>query len=484
MEAISAKKRILVIGDLMLDLYYNCDVGRISPEAPVPVLKYNNVKRVLGGAANVANNLALNAQKVDMLGIIGEDADGEAVLSLMEASGIGSDLVSRDGERVTTCKTRFISKGQQIFRFDREDIQNISPEMEAAFLNAIKKNIDRYDLVIISDYLKGMVTYALTKSVISLCNEKEIPVIIDPKDSNTDKYSGCTLVKPNRKELESFVGEGPVKDEFIPAKALEIKKKLNCKYLLLTLGSKGMIFIDDHHELIKIDSEAHEIYDVTGAGDTVLAYLAMGFRGNTIDSEAVKLANRAAGVKVGKFGTAVVKREELQTQEHYNKKAVAADGIELLTQKLKAQNKTIVFTNGCFDIVHSGHIRYLQEAKMLGDVLILGLNSDSSIRRLKGEQRPILDQDERIILISALQCVDYVVLFDEDTPINLMKKIKPDIITKGGDYVKENIVGYDFVTSYGGQVVTLPFIEGKSTTNIISKILSLELEGGQDEHDK
>lgn len=474
METNSGTKTILVIGDLMLDLYYTCDVGRISPEAPVPILKYNQEKRVLGGAANVANNLALNGQKVDLAGVIGEDADGEALLGLMKAPCIGASFILKDSDRVTTCKTRFISKGQQIFRFDREDTRNISAKIEASFLSAIEKAIDRYDLVILSDYLKGMITCSLAQSVISLCNGKGIPVIIDPKDSNTEKYRDSTLVKPNRRELENFAGEGLIADELITEKALGIKQKLNCKYLLLTLGSKGMIFIDDQCEVFRISSEAQEIYDVTGAGDTVLAYLAMGFQGNTIDFEAVKLANSAAGIKVGKFGTAVVKREEIQTQEHDNRKAVGECGIDPLVRKLRGENKKIVFTNGCFDILHSGHIRYLQEAKKLGDVLILGLNSDSSIRRLKGEQRPILSQDERITLIGALQFVDYVILFDEDTPLKLLEKVRPDILVKGGDYVKENIVGYELLTSYGGQVITLPFIEGKSTTNIISKIINLK----------
>ncbi len=470
----SEVKNILVIGDIMLDLYYNCDVNRISPEAPIPVLKYNSIKQVLGGAGNVANNLALNGQTVDLLGVVGDDSDGTALIGLMEESGIRSKFVLTDKDRVTTCKTRFISKGQQIFRFDRENTNDISSQLETSFRSVIEENINHYDLVIISDYLKGMVTFRLARHVISLCNKNGIPVIIDPKDTNFEKYQDCTLMKPNRKELESLISKGAVEDEFIPARAIELKEKLNCTYLLVTLGSKGMIFIDDCAELIKIESEAHEIYDVTGAGDTVLAFLAMGFQGKKIDSDAVKLANSAAGVKVGKFGTAVVKKEELKYSEYPDTKAVSEEGIESLARKLHEKKKTIVFTNGCFDILHSGHISYLKEAKKLGDVLILGLNSDSSIRRIKGEQRPILNQDERITLIGALQFIDYVVLFGEDTPLELLKKIKPDILVKGGDYVKEDIVGYDLITSYGGQIITLPFIEGKSTTNIISKIMNLK----------
>jgi D-beta-D-heptose 7-phosphate kinase/D-beta-D-heptose 1-phosphate adenosyltransferase len=467
-------KKILVIGDIMLDLYYNCDVNRISPEAPIPVLKYNHTKQVLGGAANVANNLALNGQEVDLLGIIGDDPDGEALINLMESAGILPRFVLYDSERPTTCKTRFISKGQQIFRFDREKTQNISPQLEDSFRSLIKENISQYDLVIISDYLKGLVTFDLARYTIALCNENKIPVIVDPKDANLQKYKDCALMKPNRKELEALVGEGVIDDENILAKAMELKEKLNCDYLLVTLGSKGMIFMDDRAEPMKIESEAQEIYDVTGAGDTVLAYLAMGFQGSTIDLEAVKLANSAAGIKVGKFGTAVVKKEELAVDEFHYTKTVSADNVGKLAQKLREKKKTIVFTNGCFDILHSGHIQYLQQAKKLGDVLILGLNSDSSIRRLKGDQRPILNEDERTTLIGALQSVDYVVLFDEDTPLELLEKVRPDILVKGGDYIKENIVGHDLVTSYGGQVITLPFIEGKSTTNIISKIMNLK----------
>lgn len=474
MEQNSEVKNILVIGDIMLDRYYTCDVNRISPEAPIPVLKYNNTKQVPGGAANVANNLALNGQNVDLLGVIGDDSEGQALVSLLEGSGIRSEYVYKDGDRPTTCKTRFISKGQQIFRFDKEITKNISKELEIDFCKAVEENIGRYALVIISDYLKGLLTPDLTQAIISICNENSIPVIIDPKDSNPEKYCGCTLIKPNRKELEAFAGGAAIDADLIPAQAQKIKDKLNCNYLLLTLGSKGMIFIDEQSNIMKIDSEAQEIYDVTGAGDTVLAYLAMGFKGNIIDFDAVKLANRAAGIKVGKFGTAVVRKEEIEPQDLQNKKIISVDRIEVLAKTLREQKKKIVFTNGCFDILHSGHIQYLQETKKLGDVLILGLNSDLSIRRLKGEQRPILNQDERLTLISALQFVDYVVVFEEDTPMELLKKVKPHILAKGGDYEVESIVGYEFLKSYGGRVVTLPFIEGKSTTNIISKIINMK----------
>jgi len=474
MKDCSEGKKILVIGDIMLDVYYNCDVNRISPEAPIPVLKYNSIKRVLGGAANVANNLAINGQTVELLGVVGDDAEGTTLINLLEEAGIISKHILRDAERITTSKTRFISKGQQIFRFDKENIIDISIQLENSFLSLIEKNITQYDLVIISDYLKGLVTFNLARYVIDSCNKIGIPIIIDPKDTNLAKYQDCTLIKPNRKELESLIGEGIIEEKYIREEAIKLKEKLNCRYILVTLGSKGMIFIGDKTESVRIESEAQEIYDVTGAGDTVLAFLAMGFRGNNIDLDSVKLANSAAGIKVGKFGTAVVKKEEIRDIELQNKKIINTERIEYFTEKLREQKKKIVFTNGCFDILHSGHIQYLQEAKKLGDILILGLNSDSSIRRLKGEQRPILNQEERTTLISALQFVDYVVIFNEDTPMELIKKVKPDILAKGGDYIKENIVGFDLVTSYGGQVITLPFIEGKSTTDIISKIMNLK----------
>ncbi|MFV0516160.1 MAG: D-glycero-beta-D-manno-heptose 1-phosphate adenylyltransferase [Aminipila sp.] len=470
----SINKNILVIGDIMLDKYIYCDVNRISPEAPIPVLKYKQTKCIPGGAANVANNLVANNCKVNIMSIVGDDENGTYLLKLLDDRGINTEFVSRDNSRVTTTKSRYVSTGQQIFRFDEEDNFSIDYKLENKCLELVESNVRKFDVIVISDYLKGFLTELLTQGVIEIAKRNKIPVIVDPKASDENKYKGCTLIKPNKKEMENFLNGKKIDQEELPTEVKNLKKRIDCKYILATLGAGGMFFIDDEDREYQILSEAKEVFDVTGAGDTVLSFVAMGFDGINLAFSHVELANKAAGIKVGKFGTSVVKYQEIEEKYQINKKVIGDKEIKNIIQNHKKNGERIVFTNGCFDILHAGHVRYLREARLQGDILVVGLNSDRSVKRIKGDNRPIQNQEERSEILQGLSFVDYVVLFEDDTPIELIKQVMPDILVKGGDYIVEEIVGYKEVTKNGGAVITIPFIKGKSTTNIVERIKTLD----------
>ncbi|MDI3547541.1 MAG: D-beta-D-heptose 7-phosphate kinase / D-beta-D-heptose 1-phosphate adenosyltransferase [Halanaerobiales bacterium] len=465
-------KNILVIGDVMLDRYILGDVKRISPEAPVPVLRFREKRYAPGGAANVATNLIGAKQKVYLMSVIGDDTYGDRFISLLSEYGINHDLILRDKQRKTTVKTRFLAQNnQQMLRVDEEDTDFINHDLVYRLVDIFKKNCSKFNIVIISDYMKGLLECNLTQNLINICNQKGIPIFIDPKDKKISKYKNATLLKPNKKELAEFTGKN-INNEFqLKEAAFVLKKELNLQYLTVTLGSDGVIFLDKFDNYFKIPSEARDVYDVTGAGDTFLAYLAAGLANGLKTLDSVKLANLAAGVQVGKIGTSVVYLEELIDVMN-NGKRKSLKEIKEITEKLRNKKK-IIFTNGCFDILHSGHIAYLKKAKELGDILIVGLNSDNSVKKIKGEKRPIISLNNRIKILEELSVIDYIVVFDEETPYNLINEIKPDIIVKGGDYTAKEVVGRDIVEKYGGEVKILPYFSGESTTNIINKILKV-----------
>jgi D-beta-D-heptose 7-phosphate kinase/D-beta-D-heptose 1-phosphate adenosyltransferase len=466
------RRHILVVGDVMLDNYFVGDVKRISPEAPVPVFRKKKERSVLGGAANVAANLVAANQQVSMMSIIGNDENGLKLMNHFKEKEIDSSLVNKL-QRSTTIKTRFLAdNNQQILRLDVEDTDAISKGDCSSMLGQLQKCLNRFDLVLMSDYMKGLLTHEFCQGVIKAAKEHNIPVVIDVKDPKYGKYYGATLLKPNLNELRLLTGSAAKTDEEIIDASEELRKRSNCRYVLTTLGARGMVLVGDGEPYF-VKSLAREVYDVSGAGDTTIAYLATCMANGMPIRESIDIANYAAGIQVGKVGTSSVYWQEVRdlisNEDHgMFHKILSPEDVNRFRKD--NQNKKIVFTNGCFDILHIGHKRYLQQAASLGDLLIVGVNSDDSVRRLKGPSRPVNNEQDRAEMLSALGFVDYVVIFREDTPYELIKKIQPDVLVKGGDYKPEEVVGRDIVEARGGRLELIQFVEGKSTTNIINKI--------------
>lgn len=466
------KGNILVIGDVMLDTYYSGEVNRISPEAPVPVFNKKSERSVLGGAANVAANLVAAGQNVSMMSIVGRDVTSSKLTEIFREQRINTDLIFKF-DRKTTEKIRFLaSNNQQVMRLDVEETSPLNDFDCNLMLNALDDIIDKIDLILVSDYMKGLLTYKFTQGIIKKARNRGIPVIIDLKDQKTDKYNGAFLLKPNKKELSELTGMPVNSDEKIIAASMALKEKCKSEYVLTTCGARGMVLVGKGEPYF-VTSAGKEVFDVTGAGDTTIAYLAACMVNGFEMKDAVDIANYAAGIQVSKVGTSSVYwkeiREHLASEEDVTTHKILT-GKAVDTFRADNIDKKIVFTNGCFDILHVGHIRYMQEAARLGDILVVGLNSDASVKRLKGPERPVNNQDDRAEMLSSLEFVDYVLIFDEDTPYELIKKIQPDVLVKGGDYNPNNVVGKDIVEARGGELKLLHFVEGKSTTNIINKI--------------
>lgn len=467
------KKSILVIGDVMLDNYFMGEIKRISPEAPVPVFRKQSERSVLGGAANVAANLVAANQKVSMMSIIGNDEIGKKLLGFFKKKGVNTDLI-QILDRSTTIKTRFLaSNNQQVLRLDVEDTEPISKKVCQVMLSKLEEEIDCYHLILLSDYLKGLLTYDFTQGVLELAKKHNIPAIIDVKDPHIEKYHGAYLLKPNLKEIRDLTGMPAQTDKEIIEAAETLRKQCDCKFVLCTCGSRGMVLVGENHKPFFINSEVREVFDVSGAGDTTISYLAAAMANGIEMDDAVTIANYAAGIQVGKIGTSSVYMQEvrdfLSNEDNGSfHKILHAEDLETFRQD--NADKKIVFTNGCFDILHVGHKRYLQQAATLGDILVVGVNSDESVRRLKGPERPVNNEQDRAEMLCALGFIDYVVIFGEDTPYELIKKIQPDVLVKGGDYKPEEVVGKDIVEARGGKLELIKFVEGKSTTNIINKI--------------
>lgn len=465
-------KNLLVVGDVMLDTYCLGEVNRISPEAPIPVFKKKSERCVLGGAANVATNLVAAGQNVSVMAIIGDDKTGERLKILLEEEHINTDLVV-SLDRHTTEKTRFLaSNNQQVLRLDVEDVEQIDETSCNMLKDRLRKIIGSFDLILISDYHKGLLTYDLTQSLIREAREHNIPVIVDVKDQKTEKYAGATLLKPNLKELAYLTGLAVDTDDEIVAASEQLRSRCNCKYVLTTCGARGMVLVGDGMPFF-LDAIEQEVFDVTGAGDTTIAYLGACMANHFSMRDAVETANLAAGIQVSKVGTSTVYWREIRERvsdqrEGFARKLMDEGMIDAFRNEHK--NQKIVFTNGCFDILHIGHLRYLQEAAKLGDILVIGLNSDDSVRRLKGKERPINNEMDRAEMLGMLGFVDYIAVFDEDTPLELIKRIQPDVLVKGGDYKPEEVVGWKEVEGWDGSLVLFPFVEGRSSTSIIEKI--------------
>lgn len=465
--------KILVIGDLMIDHYLWGSCDRISPEAPVPVITIYNESRLLGGAGNVINNLYSLESKVDVLSVIGECETSVELKNLLSAIKVSTEYLITQKDRVTCKKSRIISGQQQVVRFDRESDKEIDSKSEKAIINIFQKIVNNYDVILLSDYGKGLLTENLTKTIIKIARKNTKKVLVDPKGLDYSKYKGAFLLTPNKKEASEATNIFIKNNETLKKAIITLKEQCNLTLSLITLSDEGVAIFDD--ELRIYPTAAREVFDVTGAGDTVLASLGFALASNNEIDEAIKFANLASGVVVGKIGSATASLNEIIEYESSLNKSSSDKHIKTLNEissivnEVKNKDKKIVFTNGCFDILHLGHIKYLEAARSLGDILILGLNSDSSVKRIKGENRPINNQNDRAYLLASLEVVDYVVIFDEDTPIDLITLIKPDILAKGGDYEGQEVVGQNIAK----ELKLINFIDGKSTTKTIEKIKNL-----------
>ena len=466
----NAHPHIVVIGDLMIDHYVWGKCERISPEAPVQVVEVQNETTVLGGAGNVVNNLVSLGAEVSVASVIGDDANGEELLELLEKTGADIDALITEEERKTSKKSRIIASNQQIVRYDKESKEDISIRSQERLLEKIEPLLFACDAVILSDYGNGVLTRRFTQAVIRKAKAAGKKVFVDPKGEDYAKYRGAYTLTPNKKEA-SLATRIKIEDEASLERALRtLKEECDLELALITLSEDGIAVYDE--EVRRFPTVAKEVYDVTGAGDTVIASLAFAVSAAKEIDEACVFANLAAGVVVGKIGSATVTIDEIEEYESALHKSTSEshiktfEEIERIVKRYKAEAKTVVFTNGCFDILHVGHVKYLQEAKSYGDVLIVGLNSDASVKRLKGPSRPVNSEDDRAYILAALEAVDYVVIFEDDTPYELIKLVAPDILVKGGDYEGKEVVG----TEFARELRLVQFVEGKSTTKTIEKI--------------
>ncbi|MFH1729692.1 MAG: D-glycero-beta-D-manno-heptose-7-phosphate kinase [Pseudomonadota bacterium] len=471
------KKKILVLGDFMVDKFLYGSVSRISPEAPVPILNLKNEEIFPGGAGNVVRNLISLGIKVSTLTVTGYDEEALILKKYFHENNVDYQGLFLSPSRNTGIKTRVIASNQQLIRIDKETVSKISAEFEEKVTSYIEKNMKEFDLLIISDYNKGVCTQKVLECAIANANDKNIPVIIDPKPENIQLYKNAFLITPNLKEFEIIVGKEIKEEKELSLEAIKLIEKLNLKYILVTRGKDGMsLFSKDNEKQLNIKSFAQEVYDVSGAGDTVISTLSAMIAGDAEIKDACLAANYAASIVVSKVGTSTVTCREIvnEFKKHQGDEntglVLSLSDLKNQIAKLRRNNKKIVFTNGCFDLLHAGHISYLKEASKLGDFLVIGLNSDSSVKKLKGDDRPLLSEEERSSILSALSFVDFVTIFNGETPLELIKEITPDVLVKGGDYNKDQIVGREIVEGNGGKVVTIEFVKGKSTSNIIEKI--------------
>jgi len=469
-ELKNKEPNILVIGDLMIDHYLWGKCERISPEAPVQVVAIEKETSVLGGAGNVIHNLRALGAKVDVLSVVGDDANAHELKILLSDIDVNGDSLIVQKGRKTSKKSRIIASQQQVVRYDKESTEDVTVDSQEKITVFIKNQIDAYDVVLLSDYGKGVLTNSLSRVIIDIANEAGKKVLVDPKGDDYTKYSGAYLLTPNKKEaIEASRIE--IKDEASLFEAItKLKDECALDVSLITLSEDGIAIYDE--TLRTHPTVAREVYDVTGAGDTVIASLGFSLAcGYDID-KAVKFSNLAAGVVVGKIGSATATLNEIIEYESSLNKSTSdshiktLEEIELLSAELKKRGKKVVFTNGCFDILHVGHVKYLEEAKSYGDVLILGLNSDESVSRLKGPTRPVNTEDDRAYILASLEAVDYVVKFYDDTPYELIKAVQPHILVKGGDYEGKEVVGQDIAD----ELRLVDFVDGKSTTKTIERI--------------
>ncbi|MEA3373889.1 MAG: D-glycero-beta-D-manno-heptose-7-phosphate kinase [Campylobacterota bacterium] len=471
MEELKASRpNILVVGDLMIDHYLWGSTDRISPEAPVQVVDIGKETTVLGGAGNVINNLIALGASVSVASVIGDDVNGREMTMMLTGIGVKTEGLVTQAGRKSSKKSRIIAAHQQILRYDKESKDPIEQTSVEKILTAIEKDMFLYEMIIISDYGKGVITDELAQGVIRLAKTKAKKVLVDPKGTDYSKYRGAHLLTPNKKEAIEATGITIDSDASLEAALVWLKETCELDRSMITLSEDGIAILDD--EVKRFPTVAQEVFDVTGAGDTVIASIAFALSAGKSIEETAKFANHAAAVVVGKIGSATVTLDEIEMYEsklHQSTSDAHIKSFEVISQiveRARLNNKRIVFTNGCFDILHVGHVKYLQKAKSFGDILIVGLNSDESVSRLKGPTRPVNLAEDRAYLLAALEAVDYVVPFIEDTPHDLIRLIAPDTLVKGGDYEGKQVVG----TEFAKELKLVDFVDGKSTTRTIEKI--------------
>ena len=457
---------ITVIGDVMLDRFWSGASRRVSPEAPVPVVNVSGQEDRAGGAGNVAVNLAELGVTVSLVGLCGDDEHARALRSCVESAGVRWNVMPCKAD--TIVKLRVLSRNQQLLRMDFE--QTLAPYANDLFLRYAQQHLADADLVILSDYAKG--TLELVQPLLAYCREAGKRTLVDPKGTDFERYRGATLMTPNLSELEAVVGPCDT-DEALVEKAGNLRASLELDAILVTRSEAGMTLIERDGPAQHLTASAQEVFDVTGAGDTVIAVMAGGLSAGLSMADAARYANHAAGVVVAKLGTASVTPEELEhaisDRDSFDRRPSEDEVLSRLA-KCRAAGQRIVMTNGCFDLLHPGHIRYLQQAAKLGDLLIVAVNDDDSVRRLKGAGRPVNTVEDRMAVLAALEAVDFVLPFSEDTPERLIDLVAPDTLVKGGDYAVEQIAGHESVLARGGDVIILDFVPGHSTTEMIERI--------------
>ncbi len=468
---------ILVVGDLMVDEYLWGDVERISPEAPVQVVTIKDEDFSLGGSGNVVNNIVALGAKVSAVGVIGTGSDGQLLLNKLNELGVDIAGIFQDSNRPTTRKTRIIASNQHVLRIDRETKESISEPAFEAIAKYLEEKIPDVDVVLISDYGKGLITEALMARLIAAAQKHKKITIADPKGLDFSKYSGVSLITPNKKEAALASGIEVVDETTLIEAGNKILQRVGIDKLLITCGKDGMVLFDRNKAPYKIRAETRQVYDVSGAGDTVLAVFGLSVASGISFEDGAVLANTSAGIVVGKVGTATVSRQELSSalkHDDISLKHKDLSELPVLIQDMKKKGKRLVMTNGCFDLLHAGHIMLFSASKKLGDVLIVAIDDDDSVRDLKGKGRPVISARERVRIISALDSVDYVVVFSSQELSKLIEIIRPDVLTKGSNYASEEVFGRELVEQLGGRVVLIPVTEKISSTRIINNIRNSE----------
>ncbi|HCP53996.1 MAG TPA: bifunctional heptose 7-phosphate kinase/heptose 1-phosphate adenyltransferase [Pseudomonas sp.] len=458
---------VLVVGDVMLDRYWHGGTSRISPEAPVPVVKVEQIEDRPGGAANVALNIAALGAPAILVGVTGEDEAAESLTDSLEAIGVRTHF-QRIEDQPTIVKLRVMSRHQQLLRMDFEEPFNTDTDALAKMVDSL---LDGVKVLVLSDYGKGALKNH--QALVQLARKRNIPVLADPKGKDFSIYRGASLITPNLSEFAAIVGRCEDEAQLV-SKGAALMRELELGALLVTRGEHGMTLLRPSHAPLHLPARAREVFDVTGAGDTVISTLAAALAADEELPQAVALANLAAGIVVGKLGTAAISAPELrravQREQGSERGVLSLDQLLIAIEDARAHGEKIVFTNGCFDILHAGHVTYLEQARAQGDRLVLAVNDDGSVSRLKGPGRPINSVDRRMAVLAGLGAVDWVVSFSEDTPERLLKQVQPDVLVKGGDYSIDQVVGADIVNAYGGEVRVLSLVENSSTTAIVEKI--------------
>ncbi|MEE8410043.1 MAG: D-glycero-beta-D-manno-heptose-7-phosphate kinase [Myxococcota bacterium] len=463
---------LMVLGDVILDEYLRGTAERISPEAPVPILQSIGSEDFPGGAANVAANLVALGCGVRLFGVVGNDEHGKRLVALLDERSIGASGISVDATRPTTHKLRVLAQSRQVVRIDREAHHDIDDATVASAIAYVRRHIGEVTGIICSDYRKGTLTPALLKEVVELARQAGIPVTVDPKGADYGRYRGVDVITPNLEELHVATGVG-IADPAERDRAVRLLlEETQARAVLVTCGKDGMVLCERQGEITPIAAAAREVFDVTGAGDTVAAVFGLAVANGTSLLEAARLANRAAGVVVGKVGTATVVPSELAGGRDGlpGRKVVSLDTAVEEARRGRASNRKVVFTNGCFDLLHAGHVDYLETARRCGDMLVVGVNDDASVRTLKGSTRPVNIAVDRARVVAGLGCVDLVVIFSEETPADLVAALRPDVLVKGTDYKPEEVAGRQSVEENGGRLELIPIRYGQSTTDLFAKI--------------